>query len=125
MIQRGSFLKVADNSGAKFVKCLKIYGINKKTAKIGDLILVSVKSIREQRKLNLRIKKGEMCKALIIRTKSSFILSSSCSFSCSDNYVILLNKQFKFLGTRVFGSIPKIFRFTRFLRLLTISGGTI
>ena len=69
MIKIGTGLKVSDNSGAKKAICLKIYGCKQTSANIGDLILISVRALRNCRKGLIRVKKGELHKALIIRTK--------------------------------------------------------
>ena len=71
MIQQQTILKVADNSGAKTVKCIKILGgYKKKYAKLGDIIIISVQKLRNKAKLTSKVKKGGIYKALIIRTKS-------------------------------------------------------
>lgn len=123
MIQSGSFLNVIDNSGAKKVMCIKILksGYRQRYAKVGSLILVSIKSVRFSK--NMKIKKGEIHRAIIIKTKVS-------GFSCSFNYrnyfensAVLLNKQNKLLGTRIFSTIPKQFKCSRFLKLTTLSSG--
>lgn len=72
MIQVGTLLNVIDNSGATQVKCLKILkGYKRRYGYVGDLVLVSVKNLREKRKEFSRVKKGDICKALIVRTKVS------------------------------------------------------
>jgi len=126
MIQVGTYLNVADNSGARSVACIKVLkGYKQRYAVLGDLILVSVKSIRTKRRLSSKVKKGELFKALIIKTKLSnnFFFGDSLKFS--ENSVVLLNKNNKNLGTRIFGSIPKILRYTKFLRLASLSSGLI
>ena len=73
MIQQQSILKVSDNSGAKTVKCLKVLGgFKKKYAKLGDIIIVSVQQLRNKSKKTSKVKKREIYKALILRTKSRF-----------------------------------------------------
>ena len=70
MIQPQTILQVADNSGAKTVKCIKILGgYKKKYAKLGDLIVVSIQELRNKARLTSKVKKGEVYKALVIRTK--------------------------------------------------------
>jgi large subunit ribosomal protein L14 len=74
MIQNGTFLNVIDNSGAKQVYCIKILtGYKKRYAGIGDIIVVSVKSLRLKRRVTSKLKKGDVMKALIVRTKTSSI----------------------------------------------------
>lgn len=126
MIQKGTFLKVIDNSGAKQVCCIHIIkGYRKRYAFSGDLIVVSVKSLRSKRRLFSRIKKGEIVKALIIRTKRNLISYSSDSLEFFENSVILLNAQNKLIGTRIFGAIPKSFRNTKYLRIMSLASGFI
>lgn len=73
MIQQQSILKVSDNSGAKTVRCLKVLGgFKKKYAKLGDIIIVSVQQLRNKSKKTSKVKKREIYKALILRTKSRF-----------------------------------------------------
>ena len=72
MIQQESILQVADNSGAKTVKCIKVLGgYKKKTAKIGEIIITSVQELRNKSKITSKVKKGEIYKAFIIRTKKN------------------------------------------------------
>ena len=87
MIIVGTKLKSADNSGARILKCIRIYN-NKKVGKIGDLILISVKSHNPKKK----IKKGEMYKALIIRTKYRFKYKNFY-YKFSENSAVLINKK--------------------------------
>jgi large subunit ribosomal protein L14 len=73
MIQQQSILKVSDNSGAKTVRCLKVLGgFKKKYARLGDIIIVSVQQLRNKSKKISKVKKREIYKALILRTKSRF-----------------------------------------------------
>lgn len=126
MIQTGSFLNVVDNSGAKSVLCIKVLsGYQRRYAKIGDQIIVSVKKLRAKRRALSKVKKGEIYHALIVRTvnRSSFLQGDSIAFY--HNAVVLLNKQSKNIGTRVFGSMPKMFRFTRHLKLLFLAAGIV
>ena len=126
MIQNGTYLNVIDNSGAKQVYCIKVLtGYRKRYAFMGDTVIVSVKSLRVKRRLTSKIKKGDVLKALVIRTKMPLVLSSSERLGFFENSVILLSKQNKLLGTRIFGSIPKFFRYTKFLRILSLSSGFI
>jgi large subunit ribosomal protein L14 len=123
MIQQGSILNVIDNSGAKKLMCIKILnaGYKQRYAKIGDTILVSVKSIRFSK--NIKIKKGDLCKAVIVKTKKGAFSFSSNYKSFVENAAVLLNKQNKLLGTRIFGTIPKQFKYSRYLKLTTLSSG--
>lgn len=126
MIQAGTVLNVADNSGAKKVCCIKVFfGYKRRYASIGDLIIVTVKSIRKKRKSTSKAKKGDLHKALVVRTKCGSKNLSGERIRFFDNAVVLLGKQGKFVGTRVIGSLPVYFRYTKFLRVLSLANGLI
>lgn len=125
MIQKGTYLHVVDNSGAKLVQCIHLYGgYRKNYASIGDVILVSIKSLKRGRSGELgKIKKGEVLKGLVVSTKTSFVTFSGFSKKFAINGIILLNEQQKQIGTRIFIPMLKFFRGTRHLKLLSISTG--
>lgn len=126
MIQVGTVLNVADNSGAKKAYCIRIINASKKRyGSIGDSILVVVKSLRKKRRASSKVKKGEIYPALIVRTKKGVSFKSSDNFFFLENSVILLNKQQKFIGTRIFGCLPKFFRFTKHMRVLSLCLGIV
>lgn len=126
MIQKGTYLKVIDNSGAKKACCIHVSGgYRKRYGKVGDVIVVSIKSLRAKRRDASRIKKGDVAKALIVKTK---VYRPSYSHECVsffENSVVLLNNQNKLLGTRIFGPVQKTFRYTRHLRILSLASGII
>jgi len=116
MLQVGSTLQVSDNSGAKKVECIKVLGKHSKSAAfLGDLIIVSVKSLRS--KGNLRVKKKDICLAVVFKTKYKTCRSDKMSFKFKSNSVILLNKSFKPYGTRFFGALPKELRNQKKLKI--------
>lgn len=122
----GTKLNVADNSGAKTVICIKVQkGFKNNFSRVGDIILVSVKSLRPKRKLNAAIVKGDICRALIIRTKvdRKTIFGETVQFL--ENTVILLSKQNKYLFSRIFGLIPNKIRYTKYMRAVTMSAGVV
>lgn len=119
MIQKETMVNVIDNTGVKKICCIHVIGgYRKKYAKTGDLIIGAVKTVKN--KENLKIKKGAVTKALIVRTKLSGFIKQAGRYSlkCTRNAAILLSNQNKLLGSRVFGPIDKKFRYTRFSRLL-------
>jgi large subunit ribosomal protein L14 len=119
MIQRGTVLTVADNSGALKVKCIQVMGgFFKKTAFIGELILISVKSLRLIRK----IKKGQIYLAIIIRTKKNISFKDGSITSFGSNAVVLLNSSKKILGNRLFGPMSRSLRERKMMRLILMSG---
>jgi large subunit ribosomal protein L14 len=126
MIQMGTILNVADNSGAKTVICIKVSkGFKNKYSGVGQVVLVSIKTLRSKRKSNTTIARGDICKALIIRTKvdNKNIYGETSLFL--DNSVILLSKQNKFLFSRIFGLIPNKIRYTKYMRAVSLSAGVI
>ena len=126
MIQVGTFLNVIDNSGAREACCIKIVkGYKKRYAFVGDLLFVSVKSLRSKRKSSSKVKKGDVCLAVILRTKSNLHSFSGDSFKFFENSVVLLNRQYKFIGTRIFGALPKQIRYTKYLRAASLSSGLV
>lgn len=109
MIQPETILKIADNSGAKTVKCIKILnGFKKRTAKLGDFITVSIKKLKNKSKKTSKVKKGEIYKALIIRAKVTNIKNTGLNLRFKSNAVVLINKQENPIGTRIIGPISKI-----------------
>jgi large subunit ribosomal protein L14 len=125
MIQHHTILKVSDNSGAKTVKCIKVLGgFKRKFALIGDIIVVSVQQLRNKSKKNSKVKKKEIYRALIIRTKTKVKKKDGSILNFRENAVVLLNKQTKPIGTRIIGPIPKILK-KKFYKFLSLSTGLI
>lgn len=115
MIQKGSYLEVVDNSGAKKVCCIEVlHGYRRRYASLGDIILVSIKSLRKKRKMESKVKKGNITKALVIKTKKDYLAKNFNHFIFNNNSVVIINKQNKFIGTRVFGPVLYSFKYTRF-----------
>ena len=131
MIQQESILQVADNSGAKTVKCIKILGgYKKKTAKLGDIVITSVQELRNKSKITSKVKKGEVYKALIIRTKRTFSKKDGTLTLCSKNTkkknaVILIHKKGNLIGTRITEPIPFILKKKQYTKFTSISPGLI
>ena len=126
MIQSGTYLNVIDNSGAKDVCCIKVStGYRRRYSFVGDVIVVSVKSLRSKRKSTSKVKKGDVVKALVVRTKSKKKDFSGKTLSFLENSVVLLNNQYKPIGSRVFGTLPKTFNFSKYLKVSSISSNTI
>lgn len=116
-----SFLKVVDNSGAKYARCLKVlrttsaYG-KKKHASVGDLVLVSVRFCIPRKK----VKKGDMFTGLVVRTKC-IVQRSVGDLWLMENAVILLDKKMQPLGTRMFGPVAREVRVKKYNKLATIA----
>lgn len=123
MIQKGSYLNVVDNSGARKVCCISLSkGYRNRYAGIGEVVLVSVKKIRAKRKVSSKVKKGEIYKALIIRTRLG-ICRDARNFKFFENSVVLLSNKNRVIGSRIFGSVSRFFFKTRFMRILSVCSG--
>ena len=124
MIQAQSVIKVADNSGAKTVKCIKVLGgFKRKYANLGNIIVISVQQLRNKAKIFSKVKKGEIHKAVIIRTKRKTWRKDGLNYIFHQNVVVLLNKLDKPIATRIFGRIPKELRTNKFMKLASLSLG--
>ncbi len=118
MIQMQSILDVADNSGAKKVMCIKVLGgSHHMIADLGDVIVVSIKEATP----NSRVKKGEVHKALIVRTKAGVRRVDGSNIKFDGNAVVLLNKQGEPIGTRVFGPVTRELRAKKFLKIVSLA----
>lgn len=126
MIQKGTYLTIVDNSGGKEACCIHVKnGFQRRYASIGDLIIVSIKSLRKKFKINSKIKKGEIYTALVVKTKTTKKNVFGNTNFFFENSIILLNKQNKLVGSRVFGALPTFFRKTSYSRILALSSGII
>jgi large subunit ribosomal protein L14 len=125
MIQKGTFLNVADNSGAKIAYCIhNISNPSSRYAFIGNIILVTIKKLRVKRRFASKIKKGALAYGLIVRTKSFRNSYFGDKLKFYENSIILFfKKTYNLIGTRIFGLLPKFFRFTQFMRILSICTG--
>ena len=104
MIQERSILKVADNSGAKMVRCFRILGGSRRRyAGIGDIVITSVREV-EPRK---NVKKKDVVKVLIVRQKKALRRPDNSFVRFDDNAVILIDEKGEPLGTRIFGPLPR------------------
>jgi large subunit ribosomal protein L14 len=118
MIQMQSSLSVADNSGAKTVKCIKVLGGSKKMlAHVGDLIKVSVTTAIPRSK----VKKGEVYLAVVVRTAYNIRRDDMSVVKFFDNAVVLLNPQKEPVGTRIFGAIPRELRYKNFMKIISLA----
>ena len=118
MIQVQTRMKVADNSGAKEVQCIKVIGGSKRrTASVGDIVVVSVKSALPISK----IKKGEVAKAVIVRTKKQIRRSDGSRIRFDDNAAVLVNQNKEPIGTRIFGPVARELRARQFLKIISLA----
>ena len=120
MIKIGTLLSIRDNSNAKSAICLKIIsGYKKKTARIGDIIIVSIKSLKNYF-LKSKIKKKQVFKAIVIKTKIIKENRYSNMIYFKNNCIILIDKSNNPIGTRILGSIPKKIK-KKFVKVFTLS----
>ena len=118
MIQQETRLRVADNSGAKEVLCIKVLGgTRKKYAKLGDLIVVTVKKAIP----GGVVKKGEVTKAVIVRTRKELRRKDGSYIRFDDNAAVLVNEQKEPQGTRVFGPVARELREKKFMKILSLA----
>lgn len=125
MIQKGTCLNVADNSGAKYVYCIhNVTNPNSRYAFVGDIVLVSVKKLRVKRRYASKIKKGVLAYALIIRSKiDNKFFYGDCLKFYETSVILFFRKTYKLIGTRIFGFLPFFFRHSQYIRLLSICTG--
>jgi large subunit ribosomal protein L14 len=116
MIKVGAVLRVADNSGAKLVCCIKVLA-SKGFAAVGDVIVVSIKKAIPRGK----VMSGTVALAVIVRTKKGKVRSDGSCVCFGDNAVVLINKQHDFIGSRVFGAVDAALRFKKFTRVLSLA----
>jgi len=117
MIFTGTILNVCDNSGVKWVQCLKILGKRPKAfGKAGDIIVVSIKKTKSLSK----IKKKDIYKAIIVRIKKKILREDGSSISFSKNSVVLLNAKGSPIGNRIFGPVAKELRTKKNAKLVSL-----
>lgn len=125
MIQQQTILKISDNSGGKTAKCIKVLGgFKKKFAYAGDVIIISIQQLRNKSKRTAKVKKGEIYKALIIRTKNRVKNKDTTFTLFNDNAISLINKQNNPIATRIIGPVSKKLK-NRFTKFTNISVGLI
>ncbi len=118
MIQVESTLDVADNSGARKVRCIKVLGGSKRRyARVGDIIVVSVRESLP----NSKIKKGQVMKAVIVRTRSGMRRQDGSLIRFDTNSAVLINNDKQPLGTRIFGPVARELRAQKFLRIVSLA----
>ena len=118
MIIAETNLTVADNSGARLVQCIKVLGgSKKKSATIGDLIVVSVKEAIP----NGKVKKGEVVRAVIVRTSNGIFRFDGSKIKFDENAVVLLTKEGEPIGTRIFGPVTRELRTKRFTKIISLA----
>src|SRR3982750_1861460 len=118
MIQMQTNLDVADNSGARRVMCIKVLGGSKRRfASIGDVVVVSVKDAIPRG----RVKKGDVLRAVIVRTRSGMNRNYGEKIRFDRNAVVLVNKDGEPIGTRIFGPVTRELRGKGFMKIISLA----
>ncbi len=118
MIQAETKMTVADNSGARSLYCIKVLGGSKRRyAGIGDIVVVAVKEAIP----NAKVKKGDVLKAVVVRTKKEIRRPDGSYIRFDDNSAVLINNQREPLGTRIFGPVARELRAKRFMKIVSLA----
>ena len=117
MIQNQTYLKVADNSGAKEIMCIRILGGNRKYATIGDVIIGVVKDAIP----NMPIKKSDVVRAIIVRTSKTIRRTDGMYIRFDDNAAVIVNLENNPRGTRVFGPVAREIRDKNFSKIVSLA----
>lgn len=118
MIQQQTELDVADNSGARRVMCIKVLGgTRRKYATVGDIIVVTVKDAVPK----ARVKKGDVKKAVIVRTKKELRRPDGSYIRFDENSAVLINEAGEPIGTRIFGPVARELRAKKFMKIISLA----
>jgi large subunit ribosomal protein L14 len=118
VIQAETKLNVADNSGAKLLLCIKVLGGSKRRyASVGDLVVVTVKEAIP----NSKVKKGEVMRAVVVRTAKEIHRPDGSYIKFDDNSAVLVNQQNEPIGTRIFGPVARELRAKRFMKIISLA----
>ena len=118
MIQEETNLVVADNSGAKKVRCIRVLGgSNRRYASVGDLVVVSVKAAIP----NSSVKKGDVSRAVIVRTNKEIRREDGSYIRFDENAAVLLDNQNEPRGTRIFGPVARELRDKKFMKIISLA----
>ena len=118
MVQTTTTLDVADNSGAKKIMCIRVLGGTKrKYASLGDIIIVSIKETIP----NAKVKKGEVARAVIVRTKKEVSRPDGSYIRFDANSAVLVDKDNEPVGTRIFGPVARELRAKRFMKIISLA----
>jgi large subunit ribosomal protein L14 len=117
MIQQETFLNVADNSGAKRIQCIRVLGSNRRYAHVGDVIVATVKDAMP----NMGVKKSDVVKAVVVRTKATLRRETGNSIRFDDNAAVILSNENNPKGTRVFGPVARELRERNFTKIVSLA----
>ncbi|MEJ2218150.1 MAG: 50S ribosomal protein L14 [Gemmatimonadota bacterium] len=118
MIQQESMLKIADNSGAKRAKCIRVLGGSRRRyARVGDIVVVAVKDALPDG----TVKKGEVAKAVVVRTAKETRRKDGTYIRFDDNAAVIINDQGEPRATRIFGPVGRELREKRFMKIVSLA----
>lgn len=124
MIQQKTIIKIADNSGAKTARCIKLLGgFKKKKMSLGNIFVVSVQNLRNWSKKTAKVKKKEIHKALLLRVKTIKKNKNGFETHFYENSVVLLNKQGNPIGNRISGPLHEKLKKQKYKKFFSISPG--
>lgn len=118
MIQQQTYLNVADNSGAKKIMCIRVLGgSGRRYARIGDVIIASVKEALP----NSKVKAGDVVRAVVVRTKKEMPRPDGTLIKFDENAAVLINQWGEPVGTRIFGPVGRELRAKRFMKIISLA----
>ncbi len=117
MIQEQTRLKVADNSGARSIMCIRVLGTKSKVARVGDIIRASVKEAQP----NSVVKKGDVLKAVVVRTKSTIKRVDGSCLRFDGNAAVVIDDNNNPKGTRIFGPVARELRENDFMKVVSLA----
>jgi large subunit ribosomal protein L14 len=117
MIQQETYLNVADNSGARKLMCIRVLGGNRRYANVGDVIIAVVKDAIP----NMAVKKSDVVRAVIVRTRKGLRRDSGMSIRFDDNAAVIINAEGNPRGTRVFGPVARELRDKNFTKIISLA----
>ncbi|MBI4209731.1 MAG: 50S ribosomal protein L14 [Deltaproteobacteria bacterium] len=118
MIQTKTVLNAADNSGARKVQCIKVLGgTRRRYATVGDVIVVAIREAIP----NSKVKKGEVARAVVVRTKREIPRADGSYIRFDDNSAVLINTQLEPVGTRIFGPVARELRAKKFMKIISLA----
>jgi large subunit ribosomal protein L14 len=118
MIQVTTHLEVADNSGARVVKCIKVLGGSRRRyAALGDIIVVSIKEAMP----GAKVKKGDTARAVVVRTKREYLRTDGSYIKFDVNSAVLINKDKEPIGTRIFGPVARELRAKKYMKIISLA----
>jgi large subunit ribosomal protein L14 len=121
MIQPQTYLRVADNTGARELMCIRVLGNNRKEANVGDIIIGVVKECLP----NMAIKRSAVVRAVVVRTKKRIHRSDGMTLRFDDNAAVIINAENNPRGSRVFGPVAREIRERQFTKILSLASEVI